>query len=373
MTTEAPRDRSTAKILGTVIALGAIGVGGYLIYDFIKKKSCSPLGATKCIDGYQNECSPWPSEDIKLLSYWKKTGEFCQEGCTNGDTRCYNNQSQVCQGGVWVPGGDACDGGGETPVLCIDGATRCQGADKIQCQDREWKVIGGCSAADCRGITCVPSQVACDEDDTLYYESACNPVLNRCNYTMYVPNAIQCRNAGVASIAIDVNGYETYYQSLMQPVYIQATQRCGDPATWFSRDLARFPDLFFHIVVSDSYGRKIEGANIEIKNLAEKSALGFPDPAYFDSEDWDNMPVTCGSFLYGTATNSNGEAWVRGLVMYNPSQGTQHNELFYVDVTYKGVTVRKKISLVIVGSGYGDNDESCHGAWIDASLCRLDR
>jgi hypothetical protein len=236
-----------------------------------------------------------------------------------------------------------------------------------------WKVIGTCSAADCRGITCVPSQVACDEDDTLYYESACNPVLNRCNYTMYVPNAIQCRNAGVASIAIDVNGYETYYQSLMQPVYIQATQRCGDPATWFSRDLARFPDLFFHIVVSDSYGRKIEGANIEIKNLAEKSALGFPDPAYFDSEDWDNMPVTCGSFLYGTATNSNGEAWVRGLVMYNPSQGTQHNELFYVDVTYKGVTVRKKISLVIVGSGYGDNDESCHGAWIDASLCRLDR
>jgi len=36
-----------AKILGGIVALGAIGIGGYLIYDFVKKKSCSPTGSVK--------------------------------------------------------------------------------------------------------------------------------------------------------------------------------------------------------------------------------------------------------------------------------------------------------------------------------------
>lgn len=369
MTTEAPKDHGTAKILGTVIALGAIGVGGYLIYDFIKKNSCSPIGAVKCIDGYENECSPWPSEDIKLLSYWKKTGKLCQEGCTNGDTRCYNNQSQVCQGGVWVPGGDACNGGGETPVLCIDGATRCQGADKIQCQDGEWKVIGSCSAADCVGITCVKNQVVCDEYDTAYYDVYCDPRNNQCAPTMYLPDAAVCKNAGPGyQTTVDVNGSAG-------SILLSIATTCRKPGSWLDERLSRYPDLYWHIVAKDNYGRRLENARIRIV-CRSISTIGFLDPAFFGVTDvWDGVTLTCGKYEYihdRSYTDSNGEAWIRALVMFSPDLGAIRTEVFDVYVDHNGMTYRTEFTVQTLGSDYGDRDRTCQAEWIGGNLCRLD-
>ena len=358
-----------AKLAGALIALGSIGVGGYLIYDYIKKRSCSPIGSTKCINGYENECSPWPSEDLKLLSVWKNTEKFCQEGCTNGDTRCYNNQSQICRGGAWVPGGDACDGGEETPVLCMEGATRCQGADRIQCQDAQWKVIGNCSSADCVGITCIKNQVVCDDDDTAYYDVYCDPRTNQCMPTMYLPDSAVCKNAGPGYLTtVDVNGSEN-------SILLSIATTCRKPGSWLDERLSMYPDLYWHIVAKDNYGRLLENARIRIMGRSV-SSIGFLDPAYFEKvDDWYGTPVTCGRYEYvhdRSYTNSIGEAWIRALVMFSPDLGAIRTEVFDVYVDHNGLTYQTEFTVQILGSDYGDRDRTCQSAWIGGNLCRLD-
>jgi len=356
------------RIAGGLIALGAIGVGGYLIYDFIKKKSCSPDGDEKCINNYEHVCTPWPSEELKLFSYWKNTGRFCDEGCTDGDTRCYNGISQICQNGVWVPGGDAC-GGGETPVLCIEGATRCQGADRIQCQDAQWKVIGTCSAADCVGIACVKNQVVCDEYDTAYYDVCCDPRSNQCAPTMYLPNAAVCKNAGPGYLTtVDVNGQAS-------PILLTISTTCQKPGAWLDERLARYPDLYWCVTAKDNYGRTLQNARVRIV-ARSTSCIGFIDPTYFDvTTEFAGKPLTCGKYEYvhdRSYTNSSGKAWIRAFVMFSPDLGAIRTEVFDVYVDYNGLTYRTEFALQILGSDYGDRDETCHGAWFGGDRCRLD-
>jgi len=307
---------------------------------------------------------------LKLLSYWKNTGTFCEEHCTSGDTRCYDGQSQKCVKGVWVPGGDACGGGGEAPVLCIEGATRCQGADRIQCQDGQWKVVGNCSAADCVGIACVKSQVVCDDDDTAYYDVYCDPRNNLCYPTMYLPNAAVCTNAGPGyQTTVDINGQPS-------PILLTIATTCRKPGAWLDERLSRYPDLYWHIVAKDNYGRRLANARIRIA-ARSVSTIGFLDPVHFKVTNvWDGVTLTCGRYEYihdRSYTNSNGEAWVRALVMFSPDLGAIRTEVFDVYVDYNGLTYRTEYTIQIQGSGYGNLDRTCQSAWIGGNLCRLIR
>lgn len=362
----ADKNRSIGKAIGALAALGFVGIGGYLIYDYIKKNSCSPIGATKCINNYENECVAWPSEDFKILSYWSNTGKFCQTSCYDGDSRCYNGESQVCVGGQWTAGGNAC---GETlPVLCIEGATRCQGSNRIQCQNGEWKVIGECSSADCIGIACVKNQVVCDDEDTAYYEVYCDPTTNQCAPTMYLPNAAVCKNAGPGyQTAVDVNG-----QTGQIMLSIVAT--CRKPGSWLDERLSKYPDMYWHIVAKDNYGRRLENARIRIV-CRSQSVIGFLNPDFFDTTDvWEGVSLTCGKYEYlhnRSYTDSNGEAWIRSLVMFTPDKNAIRVEVFDVYVHYNGMTYQTPYTVQIMGSDFGDRDATCHSAWIGGKLCKL--
>lgn len=356
---------STARTVGAVLLLGAIGVGGYLFYDWYKKKGCSDLGGVVCIDGLEHECVPWPTEDLALLGYLKKTGNTCTSECVDGATKCEDDVSYVCEDGDWAEGGDAC---GETPVLCIEGATRCTSGSKVQCQDNTWSVIGECVVADCLGISCISSQVLCDEDDTAYYQIACDPRDNTCKPTMYLPDADVCKNAGVSSITVNINGASS-------PVILDMEDTCGDPEAW-NEKLARYPDLFWNIKVKDAYGRLIEGARIKIVKRSSKSVVGFIDPTYYNEEtDFEGIPVSCGIYQYiheRSYTDENGEATIRAFIMFTPDTGSIRTETFDVYVIYKGKTTSTSFQIQVLGSSYGENDQTCHGTWLGGDHCRLD-
>lgn len=373
MTAEAPKDRHTAKILGTVIALGAIGVGGYLIYDFIKKKSCSPLGAVKCVDGYENECSPWPSESITLANLWKRTGEPCEgDRCINGDKRCVNSIPYECIGQQWAVGGDACQ---QPPqMLCIEGAKKCTvEKDKVQCQSGQWKKIGLCGPTSCLSVNCNPYEVACDEDMTLFYAPACDPDAGGCRFTMYEPNSDVCKRVAISKVSVTVNAQPTYMSGAMFPVSIAVDGDCRRPGSWLNDRLQRYPELYVSVQVKDQLNRPIPGVRVKaFKATATRSFIAFVDPNDYTSTDYGSLSYTKGSYSYNhprSYTNANGEAIMRGIVLCAPADGVVRTEVFNIDVSQGEQTVSLPISLQIMGKG--DPARSCQGAWmgIDGDEC----
>ena len=208
-----------------VAALAALGIGGYLAYQYLLKPTCK-----------------------------------------DGAMQCLNNVSQICQNGGWQDGGNACGSGG---ACAPEGAEICIGGVGQKCVGGSWEsspVCGGahdCSTSNACGqqqTTCVNGTLL--SDPLLEYDPAQGRCI--CYYQTATPDAAVCLkhiNYFVPRINNQTN----------MPYMIGSAGSClipGLPA-W---QLAKAPRILFSVDVRDQWGHPY--ANLPITIYANSPPIG---------------------------------------------------------------------------------------------------
>jgi hypothetical protein len=139
-------------------------------------------------------------------------------------------------------GDDDTDGGGGD---CIDGARRCDGTSRQQCQDGAWTTVEECGSAcdtELGCVLCVPgtgtcngdTSTACRPDGQGYFEEYCDPLMgSTCNTNTGVCDGPCSANAlGQSYIGCDY--YPTQMSQLVNPSFqfgIAVSNTTGEAAT----------------------------------------------------------------------------------------------------------------------------------------------
>lgn len=73
----AKKKMSKMGVVGPLIGLAAVGIGGYLIYNWYTKNSCNgATDTTRCVNGAEQECKPFLVSALGIYM-WQNDGYAC--------------------------------------------------------------------------------------------------------------------------------------------------------------------------------------------------------------------------------------------------------------------------------------------------------
>lgn len=262
-----------ASTIGTIMVVGALGIGAYLVYNWLKgRQSCdsSAIGTYSQVidpDTGQTVCMECSNDYLSAIlgpAWVKADASQCSGGstCNNGDTRCdpITGVSQICQGNAWTNGGTKqCGGTVKGDACSVPGSGYCKGGLYFVCAGDNFAYSDNtpCTPADianCNGMACVQSTLRCggiipgDSPTDLYQDLRCNPKTGKCNFMQVYPGSSYCaaRVLGAATVSINNHSIDPN-TSKINPYVIYE----GDRATII-------------VTATDSKGVILKGASVKI-------------------------------------------------------------------------------------------------------------